>query len=52
MRENEKMTGYGYESVGATVLFLSKILKKNNYKVNKNHEFKRIIATWNILQPP
>ncbi len=36
LRDDELNKGYGYECVGASVLFLSKILKKNNFKVNDN----------------
>lgn len=50
-KESEWNKGYGYESIGATVLFLGKILSKNNFKVNGNQEFKRVIATSNILNP-
>lgn len=42
--------GFGYESVGSVALFLSQIIVKNQFKINdKNEDFKRVIATANIL---
>lgn len=46
--EDKWNRGFGYESVGALTLFLSRKLMENNFKVNKNDEFKRIIATASI----
>ena len=51
IRENEWNKGYGYESLGAVSLFLSKILSQSSFKINGNQEFKRVIATSNINNP-
>lgn len=48
IREDKWNQGFGYESLGALTLFLSKILIKNNFKINSNEDFKRVIATANI----
>ena len=50
VKESEWNKGYAYELVGATVLFLGPILKKNKFKVN-GQSFQRVIATSNVLNP-
>ena len=52
LRESYWGRGFGYESVGAVSLFLSRVLMKNQFKVNANQEFKRVTATSNILNVP